>query len=135
MDDDAYRAARERIAAQRGELRGWRPLPVGNLVVTALQVLGMAHDAPNTLGLRVVIAGPTREAIEAGEMAATERALRARAVLGADNPLLVVRRGPWHEGAAAAASSPVWRWLVVHVPAERLPAIAGLATDTVPGAP
>src|SRR5262249_24543679 len=64
----------------------------------------------------------------------TERLLRARAVLGADEPLAVESIGDWHagDGGAAGFLSWPWRWLVFHVPERRLPAIAGLATDPGP---
>ena len=60
MSIDSLAEARARIAAQRGELRGWRPLTIGDVAVVALQVLGMASNESHTVGLRVVVAGRTR---------------------------------------------------------------------------
>jgi hypothetical protein len=126
--------ARMRIAAQRGELRGWRPLKVGDVAVTALQVLGMVRTEPHTVGLRVVVAGRTPEAIAQRGAATAETLLRRRAVLAPEDPLIIVSTGDGHPGDGAS-DDPLrwpWTWLVIHVPERQLPAIAGLATDTVP---
>ena len=133
--DDQYAGARERIAAQRGELRGWRPLTMGDVAVVALQVLGVVRGAPGLLGLRVIVAGATPEALNQRGLAAAERALRRRAVLAEDDAFVVEHLGALHEGSGDAGDDPLmWPWLaaVIHVPERRLPAIAGLATDTVP---
>lgn len=126
--------ARARIAAQRGELRGWRPLTQGDVAVMALQVLGMSRGDPDTVGLRVVLAARTPAAAEHDGPGAIERTLRARSVLGPDDPLAVVHTGETHTGDGDADDPLRWPWfpLVIHVPERQLPAIAGLATDTVP---
>ncbi|MGH2345484.1 MAG: hypothetical protein ACRDG4_09690, partial [Chloroflexota bacterium] len=51
VEDKMIVAARARIAAQRGELRGWRPLIVGDVAVTAVQVLGMVRGAGREVGI------------------------------------------------------------------------------------
>ncbi|MGH2411573.1 MAG: hypothetical protein ACRDGS_14580 [Chloroflexota bacterium] len=134
MTDEALAAARARIAAQRGELRGWRPLIVGDVAVTAVQVLGMARDAHGSVGIRVMLAGRTKEAIDTHGIAVAEQLLRRRAVLGPDDPFVVEHRGEVHEGDGESANPLVWPWttLVVHAPERQLPAIAGLATNEVP---
>jgi hypothetical protein len=136
-DDDRFAAARARIAAQQGRLKGWRPLPVGrDVAVMALEVLGHVRDEPGRLGLRVAVAGRTPEDIERDGERAAEVALRKRAVLGPDDPFVVEGRGRLRgEEAAVRADDPLtwpWRTLTFHAPMERLPAIAGLATDAVP---
>ena len=130
----SHDTARARIAAQRGELRGWRPLVIGDVAVTALQVLGMARDEPETVGLRVVLAGRTRDAIEQHGTAVVEQALQRRSVLREEDALRVVHTGDGHDGDGGSEDPLDWPWitLVIHVPVRQLPAIAGLATDTVP---
>jgi hypothetical protein len=126
--------ARERIAAQRGRLHGWRPILHGDVAVVALEVLGAVRGDPELLGLRVMVAGRTPEAIDARGSAEAERMLRARAVLAPEDPFLLVRSTEQHPGDGTQAG-PVhcpWTALIVHVPMRRLPAIAGLATDVVP---
>lgn len=127
--------ARERIAGQRGELRGWRPLTVGDVAVVAVQVIGMSREEPGTLGVRVVVAGRTAGAIRVQGPAAAEQALRRRSVLGEGDPFRVEHTGELHEGEDEQGDDPAaWPWvaLVVHVPERQLPAIAGLTSDTVP---
>lgn len=134
MLSDPLGEARARIAAQRGELRGWRPLTVGDIAVTALQVLGMARTEPHTVGLRVVVAGRSVEAIAREGAAVAEVLLRRRAVLAPGDPLTIVSTGNDHQGDGTS-EDPLrwpWTWLVIHVPERQLPAIAGLATDSVP---
>ena len=134
MDPDTWEAARARIAAQRGELRGWRPLTIGDVAVTALQVLGMVRNAPGEVGLRVVVAGRTTEAIAQDGPQAAEILLRRRSVLGVDDPFSVEYTGDLHPGDGQSDDPLAWPWttLIVHMPERQLPAIAGLATDTVP---
>lgn len=136
--DNSYQAARERIATQKGKLHGWRPLRIGDdVAVVALEVLGDVRGEPETIGMRVVVAGRTSDAIESRGEAATTVALRKRAVLDPDEPLVVERHGPLHEPESGArGDDPLtwpWRALTFHVPAARLPAIAGLASDAVRG--
>jgi hypothetical protein len=134
MEDESLAAARARIAAQRGELRGWRPLTVGDVAVTAVQVLGMARGAHGAVGIRVILAGRTKEAISEHGAAVAEQLLRRRAVLGPDDPFVVEHRGEVHEGDGESVNPLVWPWttLVIHAPERQLPAIAGLATNEVP---
>jgi len=134
MSDEALAAARARIAAQRGELRGWRPLTVGEVAVTAVQVLGMARGAHGTVGIRVILAGRTKEAIGERGAAVAEHLLRRRAVLGPDDPFVVEHRGDIHDGDGDSENPLIWPWttLVIHAPERQLPAIAGLATNEVP---
>ncbi len=95
--DDGIAAARERIARQRGRLTGWRPLRVSDdVAVIALEVLGDVRDAPGQIGMRVVVAGRTSEAVERDGVRGAETALRRRAVLGPDDPLVVERHSPLH---------------------------------------
>ncbi len=138
---DEYTAARERIARQKGRLTGWRPLLITtDVAVTALEVLGDVRGEP-AVGLRVVVAGRSAEALDRDGERAADAALRRRAVLGPADPFVVERRGPLHEGEAGHGrpddgDDPLrwpWRALTFHVPADRLPAIAGLATDAVRG--
>ncbi len=158
--DDGITAARERIARQRGRLTGWRPLRVGDdVAVIALEVLGDVRAEPGQIGLRVVVAGRTAEAVERDGVRGAETALRRRAVLGPDDPLVVERLGPLRDegrtpplvGAGQTDPAgdgrdtpsrpdvpddpPTWPWrtLTFHVPLAYLPAIAGLATDRVHG--
>jgi hypothetical protein len=134
MLSDPYGDARARIAAQRGELHGWRPLSVGDVAVTALQVLGMVRSEPQTVGLRVVVAGRTPEAIAREGATVVEMLLRRRAVLAPEDAFSIISTGEDHPGDGTS-NDPLrwpWTWLVIHVPERRLPAIAGLATDTVP---
>ena len=139
---DEYTAARERIARQKGRLTCWRPLRITtNVAVTALEVLGDVRGEP-AVGLRVMVAGRSVEALDRDGERAADAALRRRAVLGSGDPFVVERRGPLHEGEAGAegdsdGDDPLrwpWRTLTFHVPKDRLPAIAGLATDAVRGA-
>lgn len=134
--DEPFAEARRRIAAQRGELRGWRPLTLGDVAVVALQVLGMARGEPGMIGLRVVVAAATPEILDRQGLPAAERALRRRAVLAEQDAFVVEHTGSVREGRAGAAPDDplAWPWLpiVIHVPERQLPAIAGLATDTVP---
>lgn len=134
MGDDTLQQARSTIADRRGELRGWRPLVVGDIAVTALQVLGMARGAQGIVGMRAVVAARSEETFASRGCAVAERLLRARAVLEDDESLEIESLGPWHPGDVTATGFLAWqwRWLVFHVPERRLPAIAGLATDTVP---
>jgi hypothetical protein len=134
MEGERIAEARDRIAAQRGELRGWRPLVVGEVAVTALQVLGMVRGESGMVGMRAVVAARGAEAFAAHGLEVAERLLRARAVLREDDPFEVESVGEWHEGDGTAASYLAWpwRWLVFHVPERQLPAIAGLASDIVP---
>jgi hypothetical protein len=134
MEDEALATARARIAAQRGELRGWRPLTVGDVAVTAVQVLGMARGAHGSVGIRVILAGRTKEAIAERGAAVTEQLLRRRAVLGPDDPFAVEHMGEVHEGDGQSTNPLAWPWttLVIHAPERQLPAIAGLATNEVP---
>ncbi|HVA91504.1 MAG TPA: hypothetical protein VNL71_16860 [Chloroflexota bacterium] len=134
MNDEALVAARARIAGQRGELRGWRPLTVGDIAVTAVQVLGMARGAHGAVGIRVVVAGRTGEAIGEQGPAVAEMLLRRRAVLGPDDPFAVEHMGQVHEGDGQSTDPLTWPWttLVIHAPERQLPAIAGLATNEVP---
>jgi hypothetical protein len=135
MTDDQLAAARDRIAAQQGRLRGWRPLPMGEVAVVALEVLGHVRDQSGQVGLRVVIAGRTAEAIDLHAEQAATIALRKRSVLGPDDPFIVQSRGPLRGGEQPDDDILSWPWrtYTFHVPLERLPAIAGLATDEVPG--
>lgn len=135
MDHDhLMEEARSRIGAQRGELRGWRPLTVGDVAVTAVQVLGMVRSEQGNVGMRAVVAARSEEAFARAGLAVAERLLRARSVLGPDDPFSVESLGEWHarDGATTNALAWPWRWLVIHVPERQLPAIAGLATDAVP---
>jgi hypothetical protein len=134
MNGDAMTWARARIAARQGRLAGWRPMIIGDTAIVALQVLGMAHGAPSTVGLNVVVAGRSETAIERSGPRAAEAALRKRAVLSDSDNFLVVRSGALHDGDGDSDDPLRWPWktLLVHVPEEQLPAIAGLATDTVP---
>ncbi len=137
MTDDQLAASRDRIAAQRGRLRGWRPLPLGEVAVVALEVLGHLRGREDQIGLRVVVAGRTPEAIDRhGEQAAAVL-LRRRSVLGPGDPFIVQSRGPLHGGEQQGDDMLTWPWrtYTFHVPQERLPAIAGLATDDAPGDP
>lgn len=139
MDDQDARA-RERIARQRGRLTGWRPLRVtDDVAVTAVEVLGEVRGEP-ALGLRAAVAGRNAATLDRDGERAADVALRRRAVLGPDDPFVVERRGPIHAGAASASAGDdgeddslawPWRTLTFHVPIERLPVIAGLATDAV----
>lgn len=133
---DAIAAARARIAAQRGELRGWRPLVFGDMAVVAVQVLGMVRNDPETVGLRVIVAGRTPHLIAERGAVVVERALRRRAVLAEHDVFVVVHHGEQHGGDGESDDALRWPWapLVVHVPLRQLPAIAGLATNTVPRA-
>jgi hypothetical protein len=134
VDDDLIAAARARIARQKGRLRGWRPLPVGpDVAVMALEVLGHVRDEPESLGMRVAIAGRTPEALDDGAEAAASLALRKRAVLGPDDPFVVESRGARRGGDEPGDDPLTWPWrtFTFHVPLARLPAIAGLATDEV----
>jgi hypothetical protein len=135
MHDD-YAAARERIARQKGRLTGWRPLHITNdVAVTALEVLGDVRGEP-AIGLRVVVAGRSGEALDRDGERAADAALRRRAVLGPTDSFVVERRGPLHEGDGGSGDDPLrwsWRALTFHAPADHLPAIAGLATDAVRG--
>jgi hypothetical protein len=104
------------------------------VAVTALQVLGMVRTEPHTVGLRVVVAGRTAEAISREGAAVAEVLLRRRAVLAPGDPLIIAGAGEVHAGDGTS-DDPLrwpWTWLVVHVPERQLPAIAGLATDNVP---
>jgi hypothetical protein len=136
VDDEMIAAARSRIAAHRGELRGWRPLSVGDVAVTAVQVLGMVRGVPGAIGIRVVLAGRTDEVIERRGAQVAERLLRRRAVLGPDDPFIIESVGEVRPGDGATADPLMWPWttLVLHVPERQLPAIAGLVSDTVPQA-
>lgn len=133
---DPLAMARARIAVQRGELHGWRPLTFGDVAVVAVQVLGMARGEPDTVGLRVVVAGRTTQAIEQQGATVAEIALRRRSVLAPDDAFSLVHTGEGHEGDGTSDEPLHWPWvaLVIHVPQRQLPAIAGLATDTVPTA-
>lgn len=133
MDDAVVTAARARIAAQKGRLRGWRPFAVGDVVIVALEVLGHVRDVPGQLGLRVAVAGRTAGAIDRDAESAAAVALRKRAVLGPADPFTVERRGPLRGGETPTDDPLTWPWraLTFHVPIDRLPAIAGLATDEV----
>lgn len=136
MDDELFAEARARIAGQKGRLRGWRPLPVGHdVAVMALEVLGNVRDEPGWLGLRVAVAGRTPEAIDHEAEQAAALILRKRAVLGPDDSFVVERRGPLRGGEEPDDDPLTWPWraLTFYVPIERLPAIAGLATDAVNG--
>lgn len=134
MLDTSMEAARARVAAQQGELRGWRPLVHGDVAVVALQVLGTARGEEQTLGLRAVVAGRSDAAIASHGDAALESALRKRAVLVDDDQLVIVHRGEPHGGSPLLDDPLAWPWqaVVIHVPIRRLPAIAGLAADAVP---
>ncbi len=128
-------AARERIARQKGRLTGWRPLRMTDEVaVTAVEVLGEVRGEP-ALGVRVAVAARNAEALDRDGERAAEGALRRRAVLGPDDPFVVERRGPLHEGDGGGDDPLLWPWraLTFHAPLARLPAIAGLATDSVRG--
>lgn len=136
MDDDALAAARARIAAQRGRLRGWRPFPIGSdAVVMAVEVLGDVRDEPGRLGLRVAVAARTSNIAGRDVEQAVALVLRKRAILGPDDPFTVESRGPLRGGEEQGDDPLTWPWrtLTFHVPVERLPAIAGLATDAVRG--
>jgi len=127
--------ARQRIAMQRGELRGWRPLTIGDVAVVAVQVIGMSREESGTLGMRVVVAGRSADALALRGHEAAEQALRRRSVLGEGDPFHVEHTGELHEGLGEPGDDPLsWPWvaLVVHVPERQLPAIAGLTSDTVP---
>lgn len=132
MDDDLV-AARARIAAQQGRLRGWRPFAIGGMVIMALEVLGHVREVPGQLGLRVAVAGRTASTIDREAESAAAVALRKRAVLGPSDPFIVERRGPLRGGEAPTDDPLTWPWrtLTFHVSIDRLPAIAGLATDEV----
>jgi hypothetical protein len=133
MTDAAMNRARERIAAQKGRLTGWRPMILGNTAIVALQVLGMARGG-GAIGLNVVVAGRSDAAIDAHGLKAAEVALRKRAVLADADRFDVVRESEIHAGDGQS-NDPIrwpWRTIVVHVPERQLPSIAGLATDTVP---
>ncbi len=131
---DPIAAARDRIAAHKGELRGWRPLSVGDVAVTAVQVLGMARGVPGVVGIRVVVAGRTGEAISLRGPETAERLLRRRAVLGEDESFIVEQMGEMRPGDGEAADPLIWPWttLVIHVSERQLPAIAGLVSDAAP---
>lgn len=134
MDDDLFAAARARIARQKGRLTGWRPLPVGSdVAVMALEVLGHVRDEPESLGMRVAIAGRTPAALDDGAETAALVALRKRAVLGPDDPFAVENRSVLHAGDEPGDDPLTWPWrtFTFHVPLAHLPAIAGLATDEV----
>jgi hypothetical protein len=134
MENDPIAAARARIAAQRGELRGWRPLTVGDVAVTAVQVLGMARGLQGMVGIRVVVAGRTNEAVSLRGPEVAEHLLRRRAVLGTDDLFVIESVGEHHPGDGEAADPLAWPWttLVIHVAERQLPAIAGLVSDAVP---
>lgn len=129
--------ARARVAARRGELHGWRPLTRGDVTIVALQVLGVAQGEDQVLGLRVVVAARTVEAMERHGKQTLEWALRKRAVIGDDDTLHIVHQGDVHAGARPSDNLLDWPWrpIVIHVPMHRLPAIAGLVTDEVPTGP
>lgn len=134
--DDEQTAARARIAARKGRLTGWRPLPAGaDVAVVALEVLGDVRGVQGQIGLRVAVAGRSAEDIERDGERAAALALRKRAVLGPDDPFVVESRGPLREGSGQGNDALSWPWrtLTFHVPLDRLPAIAGLATDAVWG--
>lgn len=140
MENDDHALARARIAARKGRLSGWRPLPVGHdVAVTALEVLGDVRGEPGQIGLRVAVAGRDVATLERDGERAAELALRKRAVLGSDDPFVVESRGALRPGAGEHAGvsddmlSWPWRTFTFHVPGARLPAIAGLATDAVFG--
>jgi hypothetical protein len=134
VENDPIAAARARIAAHRGELRGWRPLTVGDIAVNAVQVLGMARGVPGMVGIRVVVAGRSDEAVALRGPQVAERLLRRRSVLGEDDPFVVESIGALHPGDGAAEDPLIWPWttLVIHVSERQLPAIAGLMSDIVP---
>ncbi len=141
MNDDRLKAARARIARGKGRLAGWRPLHVGDAAVLALEVLGDVRAHPAYVGMRVVVAGRDAAVLEQRGDAATENALRRRAVLGPDDALVVEGRGPIHTPDVGVDEAVVrddvltwpWRTLTFHVPVEYLPAIAGLVSDAVHG--
>jgi hypothetical protein len=134
VEHDPLAAARARIAAHRGELRGWRPLTVGDVAVNAVQVLGMARGVQGTVGIRVVVAGRSGDAVSLRGPQVAERLLRRRSVLGEDDTFVVESIGALHPGDGEAEDPLIWPWttLVIHVPERQLPAIAGLVSDTVP---
>jgi len=135
MDDELFAAAQARIAGQQGRLKGWRPLPIGDdVAIMALEVLGHVRAEPGQVGLRVVVAGRTPEAIDRDGEGAAAVALRKRAVLGPDDLFEVESRGPLYGGEEPTDDPLTWPWraFTFHVPLDRLPAIAGLATDEVP---
>jgi hypothetical protein len=134
VENDPIAAARARIAAHRGELRGWRPLTVGDVAVNAVQVLGMARGVRGMVGIRVVVAGRSDEAVSVRGPQVAERLLRRRSVLGEDDPFVVESIGTPQPGNGEAEDPLIWPWttLVIHVPEQQLPAIAGLVSDTVP---
>jgi hypothetical protein len=134
VEHDPLTAARARIAAHRGELRGWRPLTVGDVAVNAVQVLGMARGVQGMVGIRVVIAGCSAEAVSVRGPRVAEHLLRRRSVLGEDDPFIVESIGALHPGDGEAEDPLIWPWitLVIHVPERQLPAIAGLVSDIVP---
>ena len=132
--EDEEAVARARIAARRGRLTGWRPLPGGDdVAVVALEVLGDVRGEQGQIGLRVAVAGRSAEAIARDGERAAAVALRKRAVLGPDDSFVVEGRGPLREGAGPGDDMLSWPWrtLTFHVPLARLPAIAGLTTDAV----
>ena len=140
MENDEHALARARIAARKGRLKGWRPLPLGrDVAVVALEVLGDVRGEPGRIGLRVAVAGRDAAGLEREAEYAAEAALRKRAVLGPDDPFVVESRGALQSGTgeAAGASDDMlgwpWRTLTFHVSSARLPAIAGLASDAVYG--
>src|SRR5579864_2685678 len=134
MDDELLATARARIARQKGRLRGWRPLPIGDdVAIMALEVLGHARAEPGQVGLRVAVAGRRPEAIDRAGEGAAATALRKRAVLGPDDRFVIESRGPLRGGEEPTDDPLTWPWraFTFHVPLDRLPAIAGLATDEV----
>jgi len=133
--NDDNEAARERIARQKGRLTGWRPLMMADdVAVTAVEVLGEVRGE-TALGLRVAVAGRDSAALDREDERAAEAALRRRAVLGPDDPFVVERRDPLRDGDGSGDDPLLWPWraLTFHAPLARLPAIAGLATDSVRG--
>ena len=139
IDEEHYAAARERIAAQRGILRGWRPLHIGEgVAVVAAQVLGMASGLPGTVGLRLMVAARDPVLLEAFGNAAVAQALRKRGILADDDDFSVVNVGELVSSASPVQDDDLLTWpfapVVVHVPVHRLPAIAGLTTNQVHGA-
>ena len=140
MENEEHAVARARIAARKGRLKGWRPLPVGgDVAVVALEVLGDVRGEPGQIGLRVAVAGRDAAALERDGERAAEVALRKRAILGPDDPFVVESRCALRPGTGVPTGErdDILRWpwytLTFHVPGTRLPAIAGLATDAVFG--